>query len=89
MRTSPGYQKYERILPKEESIRSWNEKLISIIEKHRSHFHWYGDSTANVLRSGSPTNTLAYLAHTFFGCNIIVLAPDEDSGETCAEKTKG
>lgn len=82
-----GYWKSERILPKEESIRSWNERLISIIEKHRRYFRWYGDNTVTVLRNRSPANAFAYLARTFFGCNIIVLAPEEDSSEIRSDRS--
>ncbi|WP_374355651.1 hypothetical protein [Chitinimonas sp.] len=76
-----GFWRYERILPNEDSVRSWNEKLIAIVEKHKWHFRWYGDHTVSALRNRSPANTLAYLARTFFGCNVIVLAPEEGSNE--------
>ncbi|MEI7682535.1 MAG: hypothetical protein WCK07_24285 [Betaproteobacteria bacterium] len=76
-----GYWRYERILPIDESVRSWNERLIAIVEKHRGHFRWYGDSTANALRNRYPVNTLVYLARTFFGCNVLVVAPREDGSE--------
>jgi hypothetical protein len=79
-----GYWRYELIGPKDESVRSWNERLIAIIEKHRWHFRWYGDNTANVLRNRSPLNTLAYLARTFFGCNVLVVAPREAGSEKVA-----
>lgn len=79
-----GYWRYERIHPKDESVRSWNERLIAIVEKHRWHFRWYGDNTANVLRNRRPINTLAYLARTFFGCNVLVVAPKEGGGEKLA-----
>lgn len=76
-----GYWRYERILPKDESVRLWNERLIAIVEKHRWHFRWYGDNTANVLRTRRPINTLAYLARTFFGCNVLVVAPRDGGSE--------
>jgi len=76
-----GYWRYERIQPKEESIREWNELLIAIVEKYRGHFRWYGNNTANELRKRAPLNTLAYLARTFFGCNVLVVAPREVSQE--------
>lgn len=79
-----GYRRYERILPKDESVRSWNERLIAIVEKHRWHFRWYGDNTANALRNRSPVNALAYLACTFFGCNVLVVAPREAGSEDIA-----
>ena len=74
-----GYWRYERLLPKDESVRSWNERLLAIVERHREHFRWYGNNTANALRNRAPLNALAYLARTFFGCNVLVVAPSVDS----------
>lgn len=79
-----GHSKYERIAPTDESVRSWNERLIAISDKHRWHFHWYGDKTAKVLRNRPPLNTLAYLARTFFDCNVLVVAPRETGGRQLA-----
>lgn len=79
-----GFWRYEHILPTEESVQSWNERLIAIVKTHRAHFRWYGDRSVNALRGRPPINALAYLARTFFGCNVIVLAPKEDGSDGSA-----
>ena len=79
-----GYWRHERINPKNDSIRSWNERLIAIVEKHRWHFNWYGSNTSDALRNKPPINTLAYLARTFFGCNVLVIAPQDTGSEEIA-----
>ncbi len=76
-----GYWRYERILPEDESVRSWNERLIAIVEEHHRHFRWYDDNTVNALRNKYPLNALAYLARTFFGCNVLVIAPRDEGNE--------
>lgn len=76
-----GYWKYKRILPKDENIRLWNEILMGIVEQHRWYFHWFDQNTGDELRKRSPAATLAYLARTFFGCDLMIVGPRESGGE--------
>tara|TARA_R110002126_G_scaffold54466_2_gene147441 strand:- start:3182 stop:3997 length:816 start_codon:yes stop_codon:yes gene_type:complete len=82
-----GFMRYQRLSPSLESVVDWNERLINIIERHRAHFRWYGKDTANKLRSAPPVNALAYMSRTFFGCNILVVAPKDKEPEIEIEKS--
>ena len=76
-----GYWRYERLDPTGDGLHVWNERLLKIIKDHRTGIEWVTDHDINALRNRPPLNQFAYLSRTFFGCNVVVVAPDDDDGE--------
>lgn len=74
-----GFWRYELLQPTEDGVRVWNNRLIEIIKKHRGYIKWATDQSLNALQDRSPRNLLAYLSRTFFGCNVVIVAPRKNA----------
>lgn len=74
-----GYRRYEHVQLTDEGVRVWNDRLMKIIKEHLRHLKWISDQNLNSLQDQSPLNLFAYLASTFFGCSVIVVAPQTNN----------
>lgn len=70
-----GYRQYELMKPSDDGVSVWNNRLTKIIKDHQRYIKWITDESLDALRDRSPLNQLAYLSRTFFGCNVLIVAP--------------
>ncbi len=63
-----------RLENNEESARSWADRLESVVKNHRWYYNWITDEKLEALQDRNPITRFAYLARTFFGCNVILVA---------------
>jgi hypothetical protein len=60
-----------------DSVSDWADRLDDIVRDHRWYIEWITDQRLDALRDGGPLARFSYLARTFFGCNVVLVAPAE------------
>jgi len=68
--------------PTEQSARRWADRLEGIVREHSSKIEWINAEKLNNLQDRNPLTRFSYLARTFFGCNVILVAPPEAYAES-------
>ncbi len=66
----------------EESARSWADRLEGVVRNHRWYYNWITDEKLDALQERNPITRFSYLARTFFGCNVILVAPATEGIES-------
>lgn len=72
-----GYWRYERLGPHSESVRSWADRLIGLVNEESDFYPWHLQEALGKVSDISPLRALTYTALTFFGCNVVLVAPVE------------
>lgn len=72
-----GFEKREHLEPTEKSARKWADRLEEIVKDRSSYIEWIDADKLSMLRDRNPLARFSYFARTFFGCNVILIAPPE------------
>jgi hypothetical protein len=72
-----GFWQRERIEPTEASANEWADRVSNVVSSHQRYIQWLSDGELSAIRDRNPLVRLAYLARTFLGCNVVVVAPSE------------
>lgn len=72
-----GFDRRDHLEPTEESATEWADRLEAIIRERSAHIEWIDADKLNMLRDRNPLVRFSYLARTFFGCNVTIVAPSE------------
>ncbi len=75
-----GYWRYARLGRDQESVQSWANRLIGLVRGERDHYSWYQQEALSGVEAMPPLRALTYTALTFFGCNVVLVAPADASG---------
>lgn len=78
--------KREQLSPTRESAEAWANRLEKVIRTHRAGIGWVSDNTLGALRDRDPLTRFKYLARTFFGCDVILVAPAKISSDESKSK---
>jgi len=69
-----GFDRREKILLTEQSAQSWANRLREVIKGHRP--RWLKDKDLDAIKADrSSLSQFAYMANTFLGCTVIIVAP--------------
>jgi hypothetical protein len=71
------YSSGEYLDSTEASAEAWALRLEKIVRAHSADIKWVTDEKLDALRDRRPLTRFAYLARTFFGCDVVVISPDE------------
>lgn len=72
-----GFYQRERLEPTEQSANEWADRIASVVRERGSTVEGIEAKNIDALRDRNPVSRLVYLAHTFLGCSIILIAPKE------------
>ena len=70
-----GFWKRERLEPTEESTNAWADRISEVIRSRGPLVEGVSTDNLDALRSRDPVTRLAYLARTFLGCSVVLIAP--------------
>jgi hypothetical protein len=73
-----GSLRRPRIEPSAESSRDWADRLMTIVRSEKKAVPWLTDRRVANLYERNPLSLFAYLARTFFDCQVVVIGADEN-----------
>lgn len=75
-----GFERRDKMLLTEQSANEWAGRLREIVKAHRP--RWLKDSDIEAIKADrTPLSQFAYMANTFLGCTVILVAPRLQTSE--------
>lgn len=72
-----GFEERDHLEPTKESATEWADRLEGIVQERSRYIEWIDAGKLSMLRDRHPLARFSYLARTFFGCNVVLVAPSE------------
>lgn len=76
-----AFANHGRLEATHHSARLWADRLEGIVKDHRWYISWITEEKLDALQDRDPISRFVYLARTFFGCNVVLVARAETNAD--------
>jgi hypothetical protein len=79
-----GHEDRKLLEPNQQSVRLLADQLEAIVRRRQRFARWMQSARLEKLKERNEVSRLAYLARTFFGCNVVIVAPATSASDDAA-----